>query len=88
MVWLGEISYAVYMVHFAVILVLLRLLGWTGLDQAGMGLSLLMLGGTVAVVIVIAALAHYAVERPARKLLRNIPRRRQGQAQEKPSTAI
>ncbi len=88
MVWLGEISYAVYMVHFAVILVLLRLLGWTGLDQAGMGPSLLILAGTVALVIFIAALAHYAVERPARKLLRNIPRRRQGQAQEKPSTAI
>ncbi len=75
MVWLGEISYAVYMVHFAAILVLIRVLAWTGLDQAGQGLSLAILAGMVALVVALAALAHYAVERPARGALRSLHKR-------------
>ena len=77
MVWLGEISYAVYMVHFTVILVALRVLDWSGLDKAGQGLSIGLLITAVAMVVILAALAYHVVERPARRWLRSLTRRRQ-----------
>jgi peptidoglycan/LPS O-acetylase OafA/YrhL len=63
-VYLGEISYSVYLVH------------WFILKQAGaLGLAALPAGVRVwamfALVIAVSAFAHYAIENPARAWLRN-----------------
>jgi len=70
-VWLGEISYSIYMVHFPVLVVMRRLwerLGFAGWAMPGKAMALL---ATVGLVIAIAALLFYAVERPVRMHLRD-----------------
>ena len=71
LVWLGEISYSIYMVHFPVLIVIRR--GWerwgfAGWHWAGKALALL---ATVAIVIALAAALFHLVERPARIRLRD-----------------
>jgi peptidoglycan/LPS O-acetylase OafA/YrhL len=70
-VWLGEISYSIYMVHFPALLVIRRL--WERLGFAGWGVSgkALALLATVALVIALAAVMFYLVERPVRMRLRD-----------------
>jgi peptidoglycan/LPS O-acetylase OafA/YrhL len=71
LVWLGEISYSIYMVHFPVLIVIRRVWeragfpGWNGAAKTSAFL------GTVALVIALAALLFYVVERPARTRLRD-----------------
>jgi peptidoglycan/LPS O-acetylase OafA/YrhL len=70
-VWLGEISYSVYMVHFPVLVAMRRLwvrLGFAEWQTAGRTLAFL---ATVAVVMTIAALMFHVVERPVRSSLRD-----------------
>jgi peptidoglycan/LPS O-acetylase OafA/YrhL len=71
LVWLGEISYSVYMVHFPLLIAIRRLwerLGFAGWGTAGHSLAF---AATVAFVIAVAAALFYLVERPARTRLRN-----------------
>ena len=71
LLWLGEISYSIYIVHFPVLLLIRRLwdrLGFAGWSFAAQTLAFL---ATLALVIVLAALLFYVVERPARTRLRD-----------------
>ena len=70
-VWLGEISYSIYMVHFPVLVAMRRLwerLGFAEWQTAGRTLAFL---ATVAVVMTVAALMFHVVERPVRSSLRD-----------------
>jgi peptidoglycan/LPS O-acetylase OafA/YrhL len=72
--WLGEISYSIYVVHFPIVLVLRhvteRFAGpsafASGLSRWGMFLL------AIGVVIALAALLFYTIEQPARRRLRNL----------------
>ena len=73
-VWLGEISYSIYLVHFPVLLVLRH-----GVDHIvrvrlaeSEATRLLLFAFSVAVVIGAASLSYYLVERPARRRWRNV----------------
>jgi peptidoglycan/LPS O-acetylase OafA/YrhL len=71
LLWLGEISYSLYMVHFPVLIVIRRLwerLGFAGWGTVGQSLAFVV---TVTFVIAVAAAMFYLVERPARTRLRN-----------------
>ena len=72
--WLGEISYSIYVVHFPIILVLRRvaerIAGPAGF-ASGMARWAMFLVA-MAVVIAAAALLFYGVEQPARRRLRNL----------------
>jgi peptidoglycan/LPS O-acetylase OafA/YrhL len=71
LVWLGEVSYSIYMVHFPVLIVIRRFwerLGFSEWPPAGKIFAFL---ATVVLVIAIAAMLFHVVERPARTRLRN-----------------
>jgi len=87
MVWLGEISYAVYMVPFGVILVATRALFLAGLSAPGATLSLILLSVCIIGVIAVAAAAFYCIERPARRLMRTWWSRRQSSGIQRPQNS-
>jgi peptidoglycan/LPS O-acetylase OafA/YrhL len=70
-VWLGEISYSVYMVHFPVLIIIRRV--WEGLGFAHWPatgkISAFIV--TIALVLALAAMVFHVVERPARTRLRD-----------------
>jgi peptidoglycan/LPS O-acetylase OafA/YrhL len=69
--WLGEVSYSIYMVHFPILIVIRRLwerLGFADWHPAGKTFAFL---ATVALVVGLAAMLFYVVERPARTRLRD-----------------
>ena len=69
--WLGEVSYSVYMVHFPILIVIRRLWEWLGFAEwQPVGKTLAFLA-TVVLVIALAAMLSYVVERPARTRLRD-----------------
>ena len=70
-VWLGEISYSIYMVHFPVLLVIRRVWERMGFSQWTTSARALAFALTIGLVIAIAAMLFYAVERPARTRLRD-----------------
>jgi peptidoglycan/LPS O-acetylase OafA/YrhL len=70
-VWLGEVSYSIYMVHFPVLVAMRRLWERSGFAEwhtAGRTVAFLI---TVAVVMAVAALMFHVVERPVRAYLRD-----------------
>jgi peptidoglycan/LPS O-acetylase OafA/YrhL len=70
-VWIGEVSYSIYMVHFPILIVLRRIyerLGFSDWNWSARGMALL---ATYIIVIVVAALVYYLVERPMRVYLRD-----------------
>ena len=71
LVWLGEISYSIYMIHFPVLLVTRRFWERVGFLQWSASGKALAFAVTVAIVIALAALLFYVVERPARMRLRD-----------------
>ena len=71
LVWLGEISYSIYMVHFPVLIVIRRIweqLGFAEWEAVGRTFAFL---ASVALVIALATMLFYLVERPARTRLRD-----------------
>jgi peptidoglycan/LPS O-acetylase OafA/YrhL len=70
-VWLGEISYSIYMVHFPVLLVLQRIWARAGIAEWSASGRVAAFMATVVLVISVAAMLFYAVERPARMRLRD-----------------
>jgi peptidoglycan/LPS O-acetylase OafA/YrhL len=71
LVWLGEISYSVYMVHFPVLIVIRRLWEWLGFAQWQAVGHIFAFAATVVVILALAATLFYVVERPARSRLRD-----------------
>ena len=68
MVWFGDVSYALYLVHAPVLMVVY------GLGAKVLGVSsnvgLMALGGFAAVLsVLVAALGHALIERPAQRLV-------------------
>ncbi len=82
MVWLGEISYSIYMVHFPVLIVLRRVYERFGYEGWSSLLQMTAYIATFGVVIAAAAALYYTVERPTRMRLRN----RFGELAHRPST--
>jgi peptidoglycan/LPS O-acetylase OafA/YrhL len=70
-IWLGEISYSIYMVHFPVLIVIRRFCERLGFAQWPAAGKMLAFIATVALVIALAAMLFYVVERPARTRLRD-----------------
>lgn len=68
-VWLGTISYSIYLTHYLVIALVRRLVPEVARVGLGPGLGLAFTGGIVVAVLLVAAAAYYAVERPARRWL-------------------
>lgn len=71
LVWLGEISYSIYMVHFPVLIVVRRFwehLGFAQWEAAG---KIVAFVTTITLVVALAALLFYVVEKPARSCLRD-----------------
>ena len=71
LVWLGEISYSVYMVHFPILIVVRRLwerLGFAHWQPAG---KIFAFMATVVLVLALAAILFCVVERSARTSLRD-----------------
>lgn len=72
-VYLGEISYAVYIFHYPVLLTLRWLFG-ARLDELAKrtseGGALLVILGSIVVVAIVAAAAHHLVEKPLRDVAR------------------
>jgi peptidoglycan/LPS O-acetylase OafA/YrhL len=71
LVWLGEISYSIYMIHFPVLLVTRRFWERLGIAQWTASGKAVAFAVTVAMVIALAATLFYVVERPARMRLRD-----------------
>jgi peptidoglycan/LPS O-acetylase OafA/YrhL len=71
LVWLGEISYSVYMVHFPVLIIIRRLWEWLGFAQWQAVGHISAFMATVVLILALAATLFYVVERPARSRLRD-----------------
>lgn len=70
-VWLGEISYAVYMTHLFVDIVWFRLMGFAGVTAASAEpVRWAAWWGVMAATLAASALAYHLIEAPARKRLR------------------
>src|SRR6266699_15734 len=71
LVWLGEISYSLYMVHFPVLIVMRRLWERMGFAQWQPAGRMFAFMATVVLILALAAMLFYVVERPARTRLRD-----------------
>jgi peptidoglycan/LPS O-acetylase OafA/YrhL len=71
LVWLGEISYSIYMVHFPVLILVRRLWERLGFAHWPAGGKVLAFMATIALVIALAAMLFHVVERPTRMRLRD-----------------
>lgn len=70
-VWLGEVSFSIYMVHFPILIVLRRIYEKLGYASWHWSLHAAAFVLTFAIVIAVAALLYYIVERPMRARLRD-----------------
>jgi peptidoglycan/LPS O-acetylase OafA/YrhL len=71
LLWLGEISYSIYMVHFPALLVLRRFWQHLGFAQWSASGKAVAFAITVLLVVALAAALFYLVEHPARTRLRD-----------------
>jgi peptidoglycan/LPS O-acetylase OafA/YrhL len=69
--WLGEISYSIYMVQFPVLLVARRFWERAGFAEWGLPGTAAAYIATIMLVVALAAMLFYLVERPARTGLRD-----------------
>ena len=70
-VWLGEVSYSVYMVHFPLLIIVRRLWEWLGYGDWPLLAKVAAFAATIALILGVAAALFQLVERPARMHLRN-----------------
>jgi peptidoglycan/LPS O-acetylase OafA/YrhL len=70
-VWLGDVSYSVYMVHFPVLIVIRRFWERLGFSEWQLAGKIFAFLATVVLVVALAAMLFYVVERPARVRLRD-----------------
>ncbi len=70
-VWLGEISYSIYMVHFVTLRLFNRFLTMHGFEHWGPASRYLTFAGALVVVILLAAVLYHFIEYPLRLRLRN-----------------
>lgn len=70
MIFLGEISYSIYMIHFAFILVLTRVIAAAGLDDGRLGTALGVMLASIALVVLLSTITYRLIERPGRTHLR------------------
>lgn len=73
MLWLGNVSFGIYLWHFPVMQTLLKLFPQAATSIDG---SVAVLGATLTLTFALAALSYYAIERPAMALPRPTDRRR------------
>ena len=71
LVWLGEISYSIYMVHFPVLIIIRRFWERLGFAEWGPAGKLSAFLATDLLVVALAAMMFYVVERPVRTRLRD-----------------
>jgi peptidoglycan/LPS O-acetylase OafA/YrhL len=71
LIWLGEVSYSLYMVHFPVLLIFRRVCERMNLIGEGAVAQMLAFIIAITLVVLAAALLFYLVERPARRRLRD-----------------
>jgi peptidoglycan/LPS O-acetylase OafA/YrhL len=71
LVWLGEISYSIYMVHFPALLVIGRFWKALGFLQWGAFGKAAAFSATLILVVALAGMLFHLVERPARTRLRD-----------------
>ena len=76
-VWLGDRSYAIYLIHIPVIELVVK---WHGPIAGGALPVALGLGGLIAAVLLLSELAFHTVEDPARKAIRAAWLRRENRA--------
>jgi peptidoglycan/LPS O-acetylase OafA/YrhL len=70
-VWIGEISFSIYMVHFPILIVLRRVLEMFGYASWHWSLQLTAFFFAVILVLAVSAVLYYVVERPVRTRLRD-----------------
>jgi peptidoglycan/LPS O-acetylase OafA/YrhL len=71
-VFLGEVSYAVYMIHFALVLVVIRVHEAAGIGVMARSVQVGLYLGVIALARGMAALVTIGYERPARRFLRGL----------------
>jgi peptidoglycan/LPS O-acetylase OafA/YrhL len=71
LVWFGEASYSIYMVHFPVLIVMRRVWERAGFETWGNLGKIAAFLAAVILVLMIAAMLFYLVERPVRARLRD-----------------
>jgi len=74
--FLGRVSYAIYMSHAASERILDSVLPAHQFAESGLGVRLLVLGANLALIIGLATVCYYLVELPARDFLRRAVRKR------------
>jgi peptidoglycan/LPS O-acetylase OafA/YrhL len=72
-VWLGQVSYSVYLLHLLLLMIFVKLL--PDLDDRHIGLQLAGLAGYLIVLLALAHLVYRFVERPAQNLGRRLSKR-------------
>jgi peptidoglycan/LPS O-acetylase OafA/YrhL len=72
MVWLGQWSYALYLIHATIIYALIEWIGPRSTSVANVG----WLGVVTVVCVAASAALYYAVEHPVEQYLRNLQSRR------------
>jgi len=71
MVWLGEVSYSLYMIHFPVLRTLNIIFRPERLHAMGVAAAVVAYVLSIAVCVIAAAALYYLIERPLRVRLRN-----------------
>ncbi len=71
LVWLGEVSYSIYMVHFPVLIAIRRFWERLGIAEWHSAGRIFAFLATIALVVACAAILFHVIERPARTRLRD-----------------
>lgn len=76
MLWVGRISYSLYMTHFLLIMVMNKLLPVETISASSLPVRIAVFVGYFAFITIVAAGAYYLVEEPGRRVIRRRAARR------------